>query len=383
MESRAVHTKMEEFDESVMGILGQPFSADELIKLSTVSPTYECYEDEDRVEPIMEADEVHPDTYDGYIEAQVLLPKGEEYHYTRAMSRKHGPDGEAIGKGNPNPVLDTRVCKVEFLDSEVLEYSTNVIADYLYSQLDEEGFQQVMMDCIVDHQSDAMAVLKDDAFIQKGSNHTRRKTMKGWKLCVQWQDSSMSWETLKDLKHTYPIKVAEYAVANKISEEPAFVWWVPYTLRCQDSIIAKLNKRYHKRSHKFGIELPKSVPEALAINKWMGTTLWANALAKEMRTVKVTFQFLENGEEVPVGYQEIKGHMVFDIKMGTLQRKCRYVAGSHMTDPPATITYASVVSRESVRITLTLAALNDMKVLTTDILGTYLTAPCDEKIWLT
>ena len=84
-----------------------------------------------------------------------------------------------------------------------------------------------------------------------------------------------------------------------------------------------------------------------------------------------------------MGYQEIKGHMVFNIKMGTFQRKCQYVAGSHMTDPPAMITYASVISRESVRIALTLAALNDMKVLTTDILGAYLMVPCDEKIWLT
>ena len=55
-----------------------------------------------------------------------------------------------------------------------------------------------------------------------------------------------------------------------------------------------------------------------------------------------------------------------------------------MTDPPATtITYASVISRELVRIALTLSALNNMKVLTADILGAYLMVPCNEKIWLT
>ena len=54
-----------------------------------------------------------------------------------------------------------------------------------------------------------------------------------------------------------------------------------------------------------------------------------------------------------------------------------------MTDPPATITYASVVGHESVCIGLTIVTLNDLKVLTADILGVYLTAPCDEKIWLT
>ncbi len=42
---------------------------------------------------------------------------------------------------------------------------------------------------------------------------------------------------------------------------------------------------------------------------------------------------------------------------------------------------ASVVSRESVRIALTLAALNDMDVKTADIENAYLTAPVGEKIY--
>ena len=49
----------------------------------------------------------------------------------------------------------------------------------------------------------------------------------------------------------------------------------------------------------------------------------------------------------------------------------------------ATMTYASVVSRESVRIALTLAALNDLEVKTADIENAYLTAPIGEKIWCT
>jgi hypothetical protein len=34
-----------------------------------------------------------------------------------------------------------------------------------------------------------------------------------------------TWVSLKDLKESNPIETAEYAVANKISEEPAFAWW--------------------------------------------------------------------------------------------------------------------------------------------------------------
>ena len=36
---------------------------------------------------------------------------------------------------------------------------------------------------------------------------------------------------LKDLKESILIEVAEYAVANRIVEEPAFKWWVPHTIR--------------------------------------------------------------------------------------------------------------------------------------------------------
>ena len=54
-----------------------------------------------------------------------------------------------------------------------------------------------------------------------------------------------------------------------------------------------------------------------------------------------------------------------------------------MTEAPATLTYASVVSRETVRIALTLAALNDVEVKASDIQNAYLTAPVTEKIWIT
>ena len=53
-----------------------------------------------------------------------------------------------------------------------------------------------------------------------------------------------------------------------------------------------------------------------------------------------------------------------------------------MTDTPASMTYSSVVSQDSVRICLTLATLNDQKVLSGDIQNAYLTAPNKEKIFV-
>ncbi len=89
--------------------------------------------------------------------------------------------------------------------------------------------------------------------------------------------------------------MAEYAVSMGVNHEPGFNWWVPHTLRKHDSIIAlikKLSARYLKRTHKFGIECPKTVEDALELDKHNNNTMWANAIAKEMKNVRVAFDLL-------------------------------------------------------------------------------------------
>ena len=62
-----------------------------------------------------------------------------------------------------------------------------------------------------------------------------------------------------------------------------------------------------------------------------------------------------------------------------LTRKARWVKDGHRTPTPASSTYAGVVSRETVRIALTYAALNGINVATADIKNAYLQAPSSEK----
>jgi hypothetical protein len=59
-------------------------------------------------------------------------------------------------------------------------------------------------------------------------------------MCIEWKDGTTSWETLASLKESYPVQVAEYALAAGISDEPAFKWWVPHILKKRDRIIAKI-----------------------------------------------------------------------------------------------------------------------------------------------
>ncbi len=75
--------------------------------------------------------------------------------------------------------------------------------------------------------------------------------------------------------------------------------------------------------------------------------------------------------------------MTFDVKMGeNFRRKARFVADGHKTKTPAAMCYSSVVSRDSVRIALTIAALNDLDILACDMQNAYLTADCREKVWI-
>ena len=77
-------------------------------------------------------------------------------------------------------------------------------------------------------------------------------------------------------------------------------------------------------------------------------------------------------------------HVIWDIKLGeNFRRKARLVAGGHTTETPSSITYSSVVARDSVRIALSIAALNGLDILSCDIQNAYLTADCRERSILT
>ena len=131
-----------------------------------------------------------------------------------------------------------------------------------------------------------------------------------------------------------------------------------------------MKSRYHRTTQKFGIRLPKTVKEALQIDEDTKTTFWRDALEKEMRVVMKAFDILEEGAAEPSqGRQYLHCHIVFDVKQFSLQRKCRLVCDGSKVDASDVPTYASVVSRESVRIAFTIAALNGLSVLAADCEG--------------
>ncbi|KAI2499224.1 Reverse transcriptase (RNA-dependent DNA polymerase) [Fragilaria crotonensis] len=251
------------------------------------------------------------------------------------------------------------------------------------------GRRQAVLQEITDHRRDKTAIHITNGYTTtKRGRRIPKTTTKGWQLSCQWRNGTSDWVALKHLKDSNPIQLAEYAVANRLQEEPAFKWWVSNTLRTRNRIIAKVKRRYWMTNYKYGIRLPHSVQEALQINKETGTDFWWQAIQKEMKKVMVAFEYddqvtpeqVRNDPDKYVGFQEIKCHMIFDVKMD-LTRKARFVAGGHMTEPPPSITYSCVVSRDSVRLAFLIAALNDLDITACDVGNAYLNAPCREKIW--
>jgi hypothetical protein len=275
------------------------------------------------------------------------------------MGRKRNrKKGLFIGRAHRNPMLDLRVFTVEFPDGDQQDIRYNIIAEYLFSQVDEEGNQYRLFKEIVGHRKNARAIDKADQY-RPGHNgkQSKKKTTAGWDLEVEWVDGLTSWLPLKELKETNTIETAQYAVDNRIDEEPAFDWWTRDVLKRKKRLI-KMSQSHHQRSgFKFVIWIPRNTKEALEIDHEVGTKDWFISIMKEMENLRMDFRVQEHGTHAPVRNKKIPLTMIFDIKMD-FTKKASLVAGGHRTDPPTSLTYLSVVSRESVRIAFTIAALN-------------------------
>ena len=243
--------------------------------------------------------------FDKIIDAEVMIQNGDEMAMGKVARRSLDADGRMTGTYHDNTFLNTITYNVEFPDGQVKEYGANIIAENMLTQVDSDGYSLFLMDSIIDHQSDpSQAIPMEDKHITTKSGQKQlRKTTKGWKLLIKWKDKSKAWINLADMKEAHPVETAEYARARGISDEPSFAWWVPYTLRKREVILAAERNRIRKMTHKHGIKIPRDVEHAHEIDLRNGNTLWRDALRKEMYNVGVAFEILDEGAHVPHGWK--------------------------------------------------------------------------------
>ena len=137
----------------------------------------------------------------------------------------------------------------------------------------------------------------------------------------------------------------EFAKPIEIDLQPAFSWWVPFTLRKRDRIIAAVKRT----THKYGIDVPMTIAHAKKLDVINGDRLWQDAIKLEMSNVAVAFEIVHFNTPIPIRWTQSSGHIIFDVKMD-FTRKARWGKDGHKTPQPDQSTFAGVVSRESVRI---------------------------------
>ena len=85
------------------------------------------------------------------------------------------------------------------------------------------------------------------------------------------------------MKNSYPVKMAEYAVHQRITGDPAFAWWIQHVLTNHNHTIGNMKSNYWVQTHLFGIKTPKAVQEANEFEEENGNTLWWDAILKKMK----------------------------------------------------------------------------------------------------
>ena len=86
------------------------------------------------------------------IGVKVQLPvNGHQDFEGTVVNRKRDSARQYIGRGNINPIMDTRIFTVKFGEDEYYDYSANVILENLYDQVDNQANSYSILKGILSH----------------------------------------------------------------------------------------------------------------------------------------------------------------------------------------------------------------------------------------
>ena len=128
--------------------------------------------------------------FDLYINMEVGLSRlnGDNLYHATFIQRVIGNDGKPLEIGTSNPITDTRIYEVYYIYVTVKTLASDVIAENLLSQVDQEGHHYLLIDEIIDHRKTPESVEQKDAFDSTHNGNLKwQETTKGWELCFQWK----------------------------------------------------------------------------------------------------------------------------------------------------------------------------------------------------
>jgi len=151
LQTEQVRQELNSFDASIQRKLGDHLLSDSDLAFHIGSEELQlaltdvAEDDNGRYQPIEpdaerdDIDDYEEETLDKLLATEVSLPKGDLQCIGKVINRKRDIEGNLVGRANVNPIIDTRVYEVEFPDGTIADYSANVIAEALYSQVDADG----------------------------------------------------------------------------------------------------------------------------------------------------------------------------------------------------------------------------------------------------
>ena len=172
-----------------------------------------------------EVNDAYMEALDSYIGAKIVVPgRNAEQVLAKVKRRKRDSAGNLIRQENENPILDSRVYELEFPDGRLEEFSVNVLAENLFNQADDDGWDSGILKEIIDYRRiDGVAVPKSQGVIETETGQLRNViTTKGWEFKVLFVDQSTGWLPLSALKESNQVELAEFACAHNLTQEPAF-----------------------------------------------------------------------------------------------------------------------------------------------------------------
>ena len=167
------------------------------------------------------------------------------------------------------------------------------------------------------------------------------------------------WVDFRDAKEDYPRKTATYIVEHyksrsKKEGRDRILSWAKTVLRKYERAVRRVARLYDfvlddhdnirrvrravrakkkkpgppPKRLKFGVQVPRTVKEAINFDKINNNTLWQDAIKKEMQALyeSACFEFKDSSFKPGMDFQKTRLHMIFDVK-NDLRRKARLVAG--------------------------------------------------------
>ena len=209
-----------------------------------------------------------------------------------------------------------------------------------------------------------------------------------YNVMVEWETGEITEESLSIIAQDGPVTCAVYAKQHNLLHLPEWnkLKHIAKHQKAQTRAINQTQIRQVRRSatYQFGYLIPRGYKHALELDKLNGNSRWYDASKKEFEQINESKVFISHGRakydpkskrtiNAPKGYQKIRVHVVFACKHDG-HHKARLVAGGHLTPDPIDSIYSQVVSTRSLRLSIFLAKLNNMKVWATDIGNAYLEA---------